>query len=99
MRSTGIVTTALSDLPATADMRARCADGRGTLAGLFFSEDEHDIEEAQQICRLCPRQRACLASATLRREQVGVWGGMVFQNGEPQQRRRRRGRPRKDLAG
>ena len=77
--------------------RARCADGLGTLSHLFFSDDDEQIERAQQICRTCERQRSCLAAATLRQEQVGVWGGKVFQNGEALDRRRRRGRPPKEL--
>ena len=76
---------------------ARCSDGNGTLSHLFFSEDDGEIASAQRICRACPRQRACLATALLRREQIGVWGGKVFQNGEPLDQRKRRGRPPKHL--
>ena len=92
-----MITARLQPDDSDADDTARCSDGQGTLSHLFFSEDDTEIAAAQRICRSCPRQRVCLATALLRREQIGVWGGKVFQNGEPLDQRRRRGRPPKRL--
>jgi WhiB family redox-sensing transcriptional regulator len=75
---------------------ARCTTGDATLLALFFSEDPAEIALAKQICRTCPLQRPCLEGALRRREPVGVWGGELFDRGRVVQRKRPRGRPRKD---
>ncbi|MGI8661858.1 MAG: WhiB family transcriptional regulator [Acidimicrobiales bacterium] len=74
---------------------ARCNDGAGTMAGLFFSEELQDIARAKQICALCPVLGSCLEGAIERREPWGVWGGQLFLNGRVLASKRRRGRPPK----
>jgi WhiB family transcriptional regulator, redox-sensing transcriptional regulator len=73
--------------------RARCADGAGTLAPLFFSEDLYDIARAKAICSRCTQQDACLQVALDSREPWGVWGGELISNGHVVLNKRRRGRP------
>ncbi len=74
---------------------ARCSDGHGTLAALFFSDDDHDIARAKAICAPCGLRAACLAGAIERQEPCGVWGGKVLVDGAPVEFKRRRGRPPK----
>ncbi len=73
--------------------RARCADGAGTLAHLFFSDDDLEIARAKAICRSCALAADCLAGALDRGEAYGVWGGTLLIDGEPVRFARRRGRP------
>jgi len=73
--------------------RARCSDGAGTLAFLFFSDDDLEVARAKAICRSCALASACLAGALERREAYGVWGGTLLIDGEPARFARRRGRP------
>ena len=74
---------------------AKCATGDARLLHLFFSEDEHEIEEAKAICRTCPIQRSCFEGAIERSEPWGVWGGQLFHRGQAVPRKPRRGRPPK----
>ena len=74
---------------------ARCSDGAGTLASLFFSEDLSEIARAKAICGLCPAADECLNAAVSRREPWGVWGGELLMNGKILAARKRRGRPPK----
>ena len=62
---------------------------------LFFSERPEELARAQAICGVCPVQIECLADALERREEWGVWGGVIFWDGEAFYRKRGRGRPRK----
>jgi WhiB family transcriptional regulator, redox-sensing transcriptional regulator len=73
----------------------RCADGAGTLAGMFFSEELHEIAQAKAICSNCTMTERCLSGALIRREPWGVWGGELLMNGKVLAARRRRGRPPK----
>ena len=82
----------LSFQPLPAD-RARCGDGAGTLAPLFFSDDDVDIARAKAICARCSLRSRCLEGAIERREEYGVWGGQLLIDGEPVRFARRRGRP------
>jgi WhiB family redox-sensing transcriptional regulator len=74
---------------------ARCADGNGTLAPLFFSDDVVDIARAKAICAKCPRTATCLQDALDRAEPWGVWGGELLDNGRIVAHKRPRGRPPK----
>ena len=74
---------------------ARCADGNGTLTGLFFSDDEFDIARAKAICSKCRLDASCLAGALERREAYGVWGGQLLIEGVVVAIKRGRGRPPK----
>ncbi|BAN02561.1 putative WhiB family transcriptional regulator [Ilumatobacter coccineus YM16-304] len=76
--------------------RARCADGAGTLAPLFFSDDDMDIARAKAVCSSCALREECLQNAIARREAYGVWGGVLLIDGEPTRFARRRGRPARD---
>ena len=53
---------------------------------LFFvvghgAATDAQVEAAQDVCRPCPVQEACLAQAEARGEKFGVWGGKNFDNG------------------
>jgi WhiB family redox-sensing transcriptional regulator len=74
---------------------ARCNDGSGRLATMFFSEELQDIARAKNICATCPALIPCLEGALERREPWGVWGGQLFLNGKILATKRRRGRPPK----
>ncbi|MFK7918249.1 MAG: WhiB family transcriptional regulator [Ilumatobacter sp.] len=73
--------------------RARCSDGAGTLAHLFFSDDDLDVARAKAICRSCDLQPTCLDGAITRGEAYGVWGGTLLIEGTPARFAKRRGRP------
>ena len=74
---------------------ARCADGNGTLVGLFFSDNVVDIARAKAMCGLCPLQAECLAGALEREEPWGVWGGELLSGGRIIANKRACGRPPK----
>lgn len=76
--------------------QARCATGDARLLHLFFSEEPREIEEAKARCRECPLRAPCFEGAVARGEPWGVWGGDLFDRGRPVERKRARGRPRKD---
>lgn len=62
---------------------------------LFFSERTMDMRAAQVICSSCPLREPCLSEARSRPPFAGVWGGVIFVNGEELLLKRGRGRPRK----
>lgn len=74
---------------------ARCSDGNGTLAHLFFSEDEFDIARAKAVCSRCGLAEQCLSGALQRNEAYGVWGGELLIDGTVVAVKRGRGRPPK----
>jgi WhiB family redox-sensing transcriptional regulator len=73
--------------------RARCADGNGTLAPLFFSDHVIDIARAKAICRKCSLRERCLEGALERAEPWGVWGGELLSSGRIVAVKRPCGRP------
>jgi len=77
---------------------AKCATGDARLLHLFFSEEQTEIFEAKAICQTCPLRLPCLEGAIDRGEPWGVWGGQLFDRGRVIDRKRGRGRPRKDEA-
>ena len=93
----GTATDASADVSLLVDpwAKARCRDGHGTLAHLFFSEDALTIARAKAICSKCPVADACLAAAVEREEPCGVWGGQLLLDGKPIAHKRGRGRPPK----
>ena len=93
--STALLYSILYSTPAPSALegRARCSDGAGTLAHLFFSDEDLDIARAKAICRTCTLSGACYQNALERREAYGVWGGTLLIDGEPVRFARRRGRP------
>ena len=74
---------------------ARCNDGTGAMAELFFSEQIDDITAAKAFCGECTVKEQCFEGAQLRREPWGVWGGELFVNGKVVAQKRKRGRPPK----
>ena len=74
---------------------ARCADGNGTMVGLFFSDHVVDIARAKAMCALCPLEASCLADALEREEPWGVWGGQLLSGGRVIADKRPCGRPPK----
>ena len=72
-------------------------DGRCTEEGrhdLFFSERPAELTQAQMICAQCDVRVQCLEVALSENLEWGVWGGVIFWDGQPFHRRRGRGRPR-----
>jgi len=74
---------------------ARCADGHGTMTGLFFSDHIADIARAKAMCDLCPLKASCLEGALEREEPWGVWGGELLSGGRIIANKRPSGRPPK----
>ena len=66
---------------------------------LFFSERPSDLAAAQAICGRCPVRVGCLEIALRERHEWGVWGGVIFWDGQPYHRRRGRGRPSESERG
>ncbi len=76
-------------------------DGRCTKEGshqLFFSEKPSELAHAQRICAGCVVRVQCLELALQENLEWGVWGGVIFWDGQPYHRRRGRGRPRRSEA-
>ena len=72
--------------------------GRCTEEGsheLFFSDRPSELAAAQAICGGCPVRIACLETALENALEWGVWGGVIFWDGQPYHRKRGRGRPRR----
>ena len=72
-------------------------DGRCTREGsheLFFSDKPEELAKAQAICSGCSIRVRCLEVALDENLEWGVWGGVIFWDGQPYHRRRSRGRPR-----
>jgi len=65
---------------------------------LFFSELPHELAAAQAICTHCPVRLPCLDTALGEGLDWGVWGGVIFWDGEVFHRKRGRGRPRRSEA-
>jgi WhiB family transcriptional regulator, redox-sensing transcriptional regulator len=71
--------------------------GRCTEEGrhdFFFSEKPSEQAQAQLICSSCPVRENCLQLALEQDLEWGVWGGVIFWDGQAYFRRRTRGRPR-----
>lgn len=73
------------------DLPCRVEDGE-----LWFADTPTELERAKALCAQCPARLACLAGALERREPWGVWGGEIFERGSVIERKRPRGRPRKN---
>jgi hypothetical protein len=72
-------------------------DGRCIEEGsheLFFSDRPAELAQAQRICAACQVRVKCLEIALEDELEWGVWGGVIFWDGQPYYRRRGRGRPR-----
>ncbi len=72
-------------------------DGRCREEGsheLFFSDKPAELTKAQEICASCSVRVSCLELALQENMEWGVWGGVIFWDGQPFHRRRGRGRPR-----
>jgi WhiB family transcriptional regulator, redox-sensing transcriptional regulator len=63
---------------------------------LWFADSPSDLERAKALCAECPIRSECLAAALQREEPWGVWGGEILDRGCIVNRKRPRGRPRKD---
>jgi WhiB family redox-sensing transcriptional regulator len=60
---------------------------------LFFADSDAEITLAKSLCGSCPMKQACLEGALDRSEPVGVWGGQLIEDGVIIERKRRPGRP------
>ena len=63
---------------------------------LWFADNPADLERAKELCAECPIRAQCLAAALEQEEPWGVWGGQIFKHGVVIDRKRPRGRPRKN---
>ena len=62
---------------------------------LFFSDEPGDLAAAQEICARCAVRIPCLEQALSAGVDWGVWGGVIFIDGQAFHRKRGRGRPRR----
>ena len=60
---------------------------------VFFAEDLATIKMAKALCAQCPMRQRCLEGALSRQEPCGVWGGQLIEDGVIIERKRRAGRP------
>lgn len=60
---------------------------------LFFSERPEELARAQAICHGCSVRIDCLQVALKDGLDWGVWGGVIFWDGQVFHRKRGRGRP------
>jgi WhiB family redox-sensing transcriptional regulator len=60
---------------------------------LFYSETDQGIAQAKALCGGCPARNKCLDGALSRQEPCGVWGGQLIEDGVIIERKRRAGRP------
>lgn len=74
-------------------LNGRCS-GEEDSHELFFSDRPAELAQAQAICAGCSVRVACLEVALRDQHEWGVWGGVIFWDGQPYHRRRGRGRPR-----
>lgn len=65
----------------------------------FFPEKGGTTRDAKQICRRCPVQQECLATALAHREHHGVWGGLSERERRPLLRQRTEVEVERLLAG
>lgn len=61
---------------------------------LFFSESPADLAVAQSLCADCEVRPRCLEYALENAVEWGVWGGVIFWDGQAFYRKRGRGRPK-----
>lgn len=78
------------------DLREIQENGRCSSEGeheWFFSERPSEMARAQEVCAGCDLRVRCLEVALSAGHDWGVWGGVIFWDGQPFHRRRGRGRP------
>jgi len=61
---------------------------------VLFSEKSVDLANAQRICAQSQVRAKCLEVALQEKLEGGVWGGVIFWEGQPYHRKTERGRPR-----
>lgn len=74
------------------------SEGRCLSSGkseLFFSESPTDLAAAQSLCGECEVRIRCLEYALENAVEWGVWGGVIFWDGQTFYRKRGRGRPKR----
>lgn len=64
---------------------------------LFFADSDLEISLAKSLCGACPLKAACLEGALNRGEPCGVWGGELIEDGLVIARKRRPGRPARQV--
>ena len=63
----------------------------------FFADSDLEIAFAKSLCGSCPMKLACLEGAIDRGEPCGVWGGQLIEDGAVIERKRRPGRPARQV--
>lgn len=74
------------------------SEGRCLSSGkseFFFSESPTDLAAAQAVCGDCEVRVRCLEYALENAVEWGVWGGVIFWDGQAFYRKRGRGRPKR----
>ena len=64
---------------------------------LFFADSDLEISLAKSLCGGCPMKAQCLEGAIDRSEPCGVWGGELIEDGAVIARKRRPGRPARQI--
>ena len=61
---------------------------------VFDPSDDDALAEAQAVCGGCAVRALCF-DLGVSRDEWGVWGGVLLEDGSPIEKVKRRGRPRK----
>lgn len=64
---------------------------------VFDPADADDLAEARSVCAACEMRELCL-SLGVSRDEWGVWGGVLLENGKPIEKVKTQGRPKKTSA-
>jgi hypothetical protein len=64
---------------------------------VFDPADDDDLAEARSVCATCEVRTLCLTLG-VNRDEWGVWGGVLLENGKPIEKVKTRGRPKKSSA-
>jgi hypothetical protein len=64
---------------------------------VFDPADDDTLARATSFCGGCTTRAACL-DLGVRREEWGVWGGVLLEGGKPIEKVKRRGRPKNTAA-
>ncbi len=88
----GVTVAFAAPTPRVAGLEWRCADHPDP--EMFHPTDEETRSAATAFCAGCPARELCLALGQ-RRDEWGIWGGVLLEGGKPLAEVRRPGRPRK----
>lgn len=91
----GITAAMRHPTPRDQTLAWRCADH--PTPEIFQPADEQELAAAKKVCAGCEVKTTCIELGIARQES-GVWGGVLLEEGEPLAAPRRPGRPKNAAA-